>query len=73
MVLSMCVSCSVVSDSLQPTRLLCPWTSPGKNTGVGSHSLHQGILLTQGLNLGLLHYRQILYCLSNQEVLQIII
>ena len=35
---------SFVSDSLQhyglqPTRLLCPWDSPGKNTGVGCHSL----------------------------------
>ena len=28
---------------LQPTRLLCPWNSPGKNTGVGCHSLLQGI------------------------------
>ena len=49
---------------LQPTRLLCPWNSPGKNTGVGSQSLLQGILPTQVLNLGLLHCRQILYCLS---------
>ena len=37
-------SCSVVSDSsrphgLQPTRLLHPWDSPGKNTGVGCHHL----------------------------------
>ena len=30
----------------QPAMLLCPWNSPGKNTGVGSHSLLQGILLT---------------------------
>ena len=22
---------------LQPARLLCPWDSPGKNTGVGCH------------------------------------
>ena len=29
--------------SLQPTRLLCPWDSPGKNPGVGSHALLQGI------------------------------
>ena len=43
-----------------PTRLLCPWNSPGKNTGVGCHFLLQGIFLTQGLNLGLLHFRQIL-------------
>ena len=28
---------------LQPTRLLCPWESPGKKTGVGCHSLLQGI------------------------------
>ena len=39
---------------LQPTRLLCPWISPGKNTGVGCHALLQGIFLTQGLNLHLL-------------------
>ena len=56
-------------DSLRPygpypTRLLCPWESPGKKTGVGSHSLLQGIFLTQGLNLGLLHCRQILYHLK---------
>ena len=30
--------------------LLCPWDSPGKNTGLGGHSLLQGIFLTQGLN-----------------------
>ena len=51
---------------LQPTRLLYPWNSPGKNTGVGSHSLLHGIFLTQGSNLGLLHCRQILYHLSLQ-------
>ena len=44
----------------------CPWDSPGKNTEVSSHSLLQGIFLTQGLNPGLLHCRQILYCLSHQ-------
>ena len=37
-------SSSVVSDSLwtpglQPTRLLCSWDFPGKNTGVGCHCL----------------------------------
>jgi len=25
----------------QPTRLPCPWDSPGKNTGVGCHFLLQ--------------------------------
>ena len=66
-----CISCSVISSSwrlhgLQPTKLLCPWNSPGKNMGVGCHSLLQGIFLTPVLNLGLLHCRQILYHLSLQ-------
>ena len=39
---------------LQPTRLLCPWDSPDKSTGVGCHSLLQGIFPTQGSNLRLL-------------------
>ena len=43
-----------------------PWNSPGQNTGVGSLSLLQGILLTQGLNPGLLHCRGILYWLSHK-------
>ena len=34
---------------------LCLWDSPGKNTGVSCHALLQGIFLTQGLNLHLLH------------------
>ena len=59
------VTRSVLSDSVQlhglsPTRLLCPWDSPGKSTGVGCHSLLQGIFLTQGLNLDLLYCSQIL-------------
>ena len=47
-------------------RLLYPWDFSGKNTGVGCHFLLQGIFLTQGLNSGLLHCRQILYQLSLQ-------
>ena len=39
---------------LEPTRLFCPWDSPGKNTGVGCHALLQRIFLTQGSNLRLL-------------------
>ena len=42
------------SPRQQPTRLTCPWDPPGKNTGVGSHFLLQGIFLTQGSNLHLL-------------------
>ena len=48
-----CVHCSVMSNTLwprglqvpvQPTRLLCPWNSPGTNTGVGCHFHLQGNL-----------------------------
>ena len=46
-----CSAASVVSDSLRPhgppSRLLCPWNSPGKNTGASCHSLLQGIFPTQ--------------------------
>ena len=56
------LSCSVVSNSLihhglwlYPARLLSPWNFPGKNSGVDSHSLLQGILPTQGLNPDLSH------------------
>ena len=38
----------------------------GKSIGVGCHFLLQGIFPTQGSNLGLLHCRQTLYCLSHQ-------
>ena len=47
-------------------RLLCPWDSPGKNTGVGCHSLLQEIFPTQGLNPSLPHCGQFLYHLSHQ-------
>ena len=57
---------SRVSDSLQPHGLYSPWNSPGQNTGVGSHSLLQSILKTQGSNPGLLHCRRILYQLSHK-------
>ena len=50
----------------KPSRLPCPWNSPGKNIEVGSHSLLQEIFLTQGLNPSLLHCRPTLYCLSYQ-------
>ena len=65
-----------MSDSLQlhgqqPTSLLCPWDFPGKNTGVGSHSLLQGIFPTQGLNPCLLHCRRSLYLLSHQGSLMV--
>ena len=65
------VSCSGMSNSLrlhrlQPARLLCPWGSPGKNTGEGCHFFLQGIFPTQASNLGLPRCRQIPYNLSHQ-------
>ena len=50
-----CAVASVLSSSLwphglKPTRLLCPWDSPGKKTGVGCYALLQGIFPTQGSN-----------------------
>ena len=59
------VSCSVLTlcnpTDFRPARLLYPWHSLGKNTGVGSYSLFQGIFPTQGSNPGLLHFRQIFF------------
>ena len=51
---------------LKPARILCPWDSPGKNPGVGSHALLQRIFPTQGSNPGLQHCRQVLFHLSHQ-------
>ena len=59
-------SCSVMSDSLRPHGLYSPWNSPGRNTGVGSLSLLQGIFPAQGSNPGLLHCGRILYQLSHK-------
>ena len=46
-----------------------PWDFLGKNTGVGCHSLLQGIFPAQGLNPGLRHCRQTLYHLSHHPTL----
>ena len=59
-------SCSVVFDSLPPHGLYSSWDSPGKNTGVGSRSLLQGIIPNQGSNPGLPHCRRILYQLRHK-------
>ena len=45
-----------IFDSMEPTRLLCPWNFQNKNTGVGNGNfLLQGIFPNQGSNLCLLH------------------
>ena len=57
-------SCPTLCD---PVAYSLPGSSvQGKNSGVGSHSLLQGIFLTQELNPSLLHCRQILYHLGHQ-------
>ena len=55
------VSDSLWPHGLQSARFLCPWDFPGKNTGEDSHSLPQGIFLTQGSNPSLSYYKWILY------------
>ena len=48
-------SCVWLCNPMEPARLLCPWDSLGKNTGAGCLALLQGIFLTQGSNLCILH------------------
>ena len=73
-------SLTVHARSLQSYSTLCDpidWSppgfsvygTPGENTGVGCHALLQGIFNTQGLNLWLLHCRQILYHWDTMEAL----
>ena len=57
---------SLETYRLQSTSLLCPWDSPGRNTGVGCHALLQGIFLTQGLNLRFL-------CLLHWQVVSLLL
>ena len=47
--------------------LYSPWSSPGQNTGVGSHSLLQRIFPTKESNPGLPHCRQSLYQLRHKQ------
>ena len=53
-------SCPTLCDPV-----VCPWDSLGKNIGVGSYSLLQGIFPALGSNLGFLYCRQILCHLSH--------
>ena len=57
-------SCPTLCDPMDCN--IGPWNSPGENTGVGCHSLLQGIFPTWGSNLGLPHYKQILFHLRHQ-------
>ena len=67
------LSCSVVSDSLQPHGLCCQaplsiGILQARITEVGCQALLQRIVPTQGSNPGVPHCRQILYRLSHQRV-----
>ena len=55
------MSDSVQPHGLQPSGLLCPWDSPGKNTEVGCFAFLQGIVQTQGWN-------SYLFCLLHWQV-----
>ena len=55
-----------MSDSWPPHGVYSPWDSPGWNTGVGCHSLLQGIFSIQRSNSGLPLFRRILYQLSHK-------
>ena len=71
-----CICCLVAKPcpallqprGLWPTKFLCPWDFPGKNTGVGCHFLLQGIFLTQGLNPHLLHWQSDSLPLNHQGI-----
>ena len=52
---------------LWPSRLLCQWDFPGKNTGVGCHFLLQGTFPTQGLNPCFLNWQLCSLPLSHLE------
>ena len=67
-----CLVASVVSNSCAVDCSLsgfslCPWDSPGKNTGAGCHALLQGVFPTQGSNPELLHCRQSLNLWATRE------
>ena len=57
----------VLPYGLQPTRLLCPWYFPGKNTGIGCHFLLRGMCPSQRSDLCLLHWQADSLLLSHQR------
>ena len=60
--LTVAQSCPTLCDHMDCS----PWNSPGQYTGVGSHSILQGVFPTHGSNPGLLHCRWIIYQLSHK-------
>ena len=84
MVVIIMAMCCVLCLVTQPCLTLCDpmgcgfpgssvfGDSPGKNPGMGCQALLQGIFPTQGLDPGLPHCRQTLYCLSHQGIMAIV-
>ena len=70
-VCSVSQSCPTLCDPMDctPTRLLCPWNLPAKNTGVGYPFLFHGIFPTWGSNSCLLYCRWILYHWAIREAI----
>ena len=70
-----CVKVEVAQSCLtvSPRTIYSPWNSPGQNTGVDSLSLFQWICPTQESNQDLLHCKWILYQLSYQGILILLI
>ena len=66
LVIQFCPTLSDPKDCSLGVRLLCPWDSSGKNTGVGCHFFLQEIFQSKGSNPCLLYCRQILYLLSHR-------
>ena len=71
---------SVRPHGLQPTRLLRPWNSPGKNTGVGCHFLLQcmkverprvSFLLPPGISFRSVAFLSYILNLQTSYILQI--
>ena len=65
-------SCLTLWDPINcsPAMFLCPWDSPGKNTGVGYHSLLHGVFPTQGLKPGLLQCSRLFAIWATREALE---
>ena len=58
------ISNSLWPHRLQPARLLCPWDSLGKNTGVDCHALLQGHLPNPGFEPAASHVS----CIGRQDL-----
>ena len=68
-VVQVACACSVVYGFLWPTRLLCPWNSADKSTGVGCHFLLQGVFPSRDQTSVSCFGRRVLYHWATCQVL----